>query len=49
LAISHSDSWNRPTGGLTVYILSEFGAWWCDCGAWAAVSPVGVTGMAGVT
>ena len=29
-------------------ILSELGAA-CDCGAWAAVSPAGVTGIAGVT
>ena len=39
LAISHSDSWNRPTGGLTRYILSELGAA-CACGTWAAVSPL---------
>src|SRR5690242_7678839 len=48
LAISHSDSWNRPVGGLTMYILSELGAA-CACGTWAAVRPAPLTGMAGVT
>ena len=48
MAISHSDSWNRPTGGLTRYALSELGAA-CACGTWAAVSPAPVTPMAGVT
>ena len=47
-AISHSDSWNRPTGGLTRYILSELGAAWA-CGTWAAVRPVPATGIAAVT
>ena len=31
-----------------MYILSALGVW-CDCGTWAAASPVGVTGIAGVT
>ena len=45
-AISHSDSWNRPTGGLTRYTLSEFGA--CATGGRAANSAAEVSGTPGL-